>query len=371
MRHPALILLVAAALQACDEAPPPDTNPIAPVRVETVADAAAVEAIAYSASIAARTQVDVSFQASGTIQSLMQVTGADGQPRNIQQGDSVLEGDILAIVDPEQYQDSLDSAQASLASAQADLANARANWERTQTLYDEQSATATDYDNARQQYEAAQAQVASAAAQLDSSRDDLSYTQLAAPMAGVVLQVDVEVGTLVSPQTTGFVLADTSSVKAEFGVPDVMLGDVAVGDTLAVATASIPDTTFEGIVTSVAPSADSSTRLFQVQVTLPNPDNRLLVGMVATLALDRSTAAGATPTVPVDALVRSTNDAQGYALYLLTGTGGDSTVKLTDVTIGQVLGNRIAITSGVAAGDRIVTVGMNTITDGQQVRVVP
>jgi RND family efflux transporter MFP subunit len=370
MRHLCLALLALALLAGCDEEATA-TNPVTPVRVEIIAETMPVEPVAYSASIVAKTQVDVSFQVDGMIQSLRQVVGADGLERNIQQGDRVAEGDVLATVDPEQYQDSVDSAQASLASAQADLANARANWERTQNLYAEQSATATDYDNAKQQYESALASVNSAAAQLDSSRDDLSYTDLTAPMDGVVLTVDVEVGTLVSPQTTGFVLADTSSVKAVFGVPDTTLGDVSVGDTLGVTTASIPDTTFDGIVTSVAPSADSSTRLFQVEVTLPNPDGRLLVGMVASLRLDQGPGAGGVPTVPVDALVRGAGDPKGYAVFVLVPGAQDDTVRLTEVAIGQVLGNRIAITSGIAAGDRIVTVGMNTIVDGQQVRVVP
>lgn len=370
MRRLGMLLLTLALLAACDE-DEPVSNPLTPVRVETVAESVAVEPVAYSASIVAKTQVDVSFQVDGTIQSLRQVTGADGQQRNIQQGDRVALGDVLATVDPEQYQDSVDSAQASLASAQADLANARANWERTQNLYAEQSATATDYDNARQQYESALASVSSASAQLDSSRDDLSYTELAAPMAGVVLEVDVEVGTLVSPQTTGFVLADTSSVKAVFGVPDTALGDVGVGDTLGVTTASIPGTTFDGIVTAIAPSADSSTRLFQIEVTLPNPDGRLLVGMVASLRLDQGPGAGGMPTVPVDALVRAPGDPQGYGVFVLVPGSDADSVRLTKVSIGPVLGNRIAITSGIAAGDRVVTVGMNTIVDGQQVRVVP
>lgn len=365
------VLLVAGFLAACDD-PPPDTNPVLPVRVETINAVAPLEPVAYSASIAAKTQVDVDFQVNGTILSLRQVTGVDGEPRNIQQGDAVALGDVLASVDPEQYQDSVDSAQASLASAQADLANAKANWERTQNLYAEQSATATDYDNAKQQYESAVASVNSASAQLDSAQDDLSYTQLAAPMDGVVLAVDIEVGSLVSPQTTGFVLADTSSVKAVFGVPDTALGDVRAGDSLGVTTASIPDTTFDGIVTSVAPSADSSTRLFEIEVTLPNPDGRLLVGMVASLRLGQGQGGSAVPTVPVDCLVRSAGDPKGYAVFVLvSGDGDDDTVRLTDVGIGQVLGNRIAITQGLAPGDRVVTVGKNTIVDGQQVRVVP
>jgi len=365
----ALVGLAALLLAACEEEQPA-AAPLPPVRVETVAAATPTGALAYTASIVAETQVTLSFQVSGTVQSLMQVPDGDGT-RKIQAGDAVAEGDVLATVDPSQYRDQVQSAQASLASAQASLANAAATWERTQALFAQQSATATDYDNARQQHDSAVAQVQSAQASLASAQTDLSRTDLASPMAGVVLQVDVQIGTLVSPQTQGFVLADTSRVKAVFGVPDTMLGNVRIGDSPAVTVSSIPDTTFDGVVTSVAPSADSSTRLFQVEVTLPNPDGRLLVGMIAALSLRQDAAQTPVAAVPVDALVRSRTDPAGYAVYLLESDGDDTTARLRDVTIGPVYGNRIAITSGLEPGDTVIVVGTNTVSDGARVRVVP
>lgn len=369
MRALALGAVAVLLLGACEEDQPAPA-PIPSVRVEIVEPAPPTGAVSYTANIAADTQVNVSFQVGGTVQSLMQVPDGGGT-RKIQAGDRVAPGDVLATVDPSDYNDSLQSAQASLSSAQASLAAAKANWERTQALYETQSATATDYDNARQQYDSAAAQVQSAQANLASAQTNLARTDLTAPMAGVVLEVDVEVGTLVSPQTQGFVLADTSKVKAQFGVPDSMLGAVRIGDPLSVTVASIPGETFDGVVTSVAPSADSSTRLFQVEVTLPNADGRLLVGMIASLSLRQDAGQTPTATVPVDALVRSQTDPQGYAVYVVDkGQDGDI-ARLRDVTIGQVTGNQIAITSGLEAGDSVIVVGTNTVADGAAVRVVP
>jgi len=365
----ALTALAVFLLAACDDDPTVPA-PIPSVRTETVALAPQTDAVVYTASIAAETQVTVSFQTSGTVLTLMQVPDGSGT-RKIQAGDNVSEGDILATVDPSDYNDSLQSAQAGLASAQASLANAKANWERTQALYESQSATATDYDSAKQQYDSARAQVSDAQANVASAQTDVSRTDLTAPMGGVVLEVDVEVGTLVSPQTQGFVLADTSRVKAQFGVPDSMLGKVNIGDPLAVTVASIPDVTFDGVVTSVAPSADSSTRLFQIEVTLPNADGRLLVGMIASLSLRHDSSLSASATVPVDALVRSQSDPKGYAVYLVGKEQEGDVARLRDVTIGKVYGSRIGITSGLEPGDAVVVVGTNTISDGAKVRVVP
>jgi len=369
VRAAVLTALAVLLLAACDEDPTVPA-PIPSVRAETVALAPQNDAVTYTASIAADTQVSVSFQVSGTVLTLMQVPDGSGT-RKIQAGDIVSKGDVLATVDPSDYDDSLQSAQAGLASAQASLANAKANWERTKALYDAQSATATDYDDARQQVDSVTAQVSDAQASLDSARTNLSRTDLTAPMAGVVLEVDVEVGTLVSPQTQGFVLADTSSVKAQFGVPDSMLGSVRIGDPLSVTVNSIADATFDGVVTSVAPSADSSTRLFQIEVTLPNADGRLLVGMIASLSLRQDATQAPAATVPVDALVRSRNDPQGYAVYVVDTDQDGTVARLRDVTIGQVYGNRIGITSGLEPGDSVVVVGINTVSDGARIRVVP
>jgi RND family efflux transporter MFP subunit len=368
----AALLLGAGFLAACDQdTPEPEAAPI-PVRVETVVEHGPDDdlALTYTASLEAITQLSLSFQTDGNVISLLQVEDADGSMRKVEPGDPVAEGTVLASLDPRQLQDQLIQAQAQLAAAQATLATAQENWKRIQTLYEEQSATATEYDDARQQFQSAQANVTAASAQVDQANDVLGDTDLASPLTGVVVQRYIEVGSVVSPATTAFELADPSQIKAVFGLPDNQLDAIKLGDRLSITTQSLPDQAFAGTVRSISPAADSATRLYSVELGLNNSDNALKIGMVASLVLQIGEEAAQASTIPIDALVREDGKAGSYAVFVVETTDGASVARERSVTIGEVHGNRIAVLSGLEAGDAVVVVGTNTVRDGQPVQVV-
>ena len=366
------LLLGAGFLAACDQdTPAPEAAPI-PVRVETVVEHGPDDdlALTYTASLEAITQLSLSFQTDGNVISLLQVEDADGSMRKVEPGDPVAEGTVLASLDPRQLQDQLIQAQAQLAAAQATLATAQENWQRIQTLYEEQSATATEYDDARQQFQSAQANVTAASAQVDQANDVLGDTDLASPLTGVVVQRYIEVGSVVSPATTAFELADPSQIKAVFGLPDNQLDAIKLGDRLSITTQSLPDQAFAGTVRSISPAADSATRLYSVELGLNNSDNALKIGMVASLVLQIGEEAAQASTIPIDALVREDGKAGSYAVFVVETTDGASVARERSVTICEVHGNRIAVLSGLEAGDAVVVVGTNTVRDGQPVQVV-
>ena len=90
---------------------------------------------------------------------------------------------------------------------------------------------------------------------------------------------------MISPGGPAFVLADISVVKAQFGVPDLDVQNLKTGSTLAVGLDALPGKEFTGQITSISPSADQKTRLFQVEVSIPNPGHLIKVGMIASLTL--------------------------------------------------------------------------------------
>jgi RND family efflux transporter MFP subunit len=368
----AALLLGAGFLAACDQdTPAPEAAPL-PVRVETVVEHGADDdlSLTYSASLEAITQLSLSFQTDGNVISLLQVEGSDGVMRKVEPGDLVAEGMVLASLDPRQLQDQLTEAQAQLAAAQASFATAQENWQRVQNLYNEQSATATEYDDARQQFQSTQANVTAASAQVDQASDVLGDTDLTSPLTGVVVERNIEVGSLVSSATTAFELADPSEIKAVFGIPDTQLKTIKLGDRLSITTQSLPDQTFSGTVMSISPAADNTTRLFPIELGLDNADNALKIGMIASLVLQVGEEAAQASTIPIDALVREDGKAGSYAVFVVETNDGASVARERSVTIGEVHGNRIAVLSGLEAGDAVVVVGTNTVRDGQTVQVV-
>ena len=178
----------------------------------------------YSANIQPYQQVDLSFKSNGYLVSIRQVRDADGHMRNIDQGDYVTKGTVLATVQQDDYQQKLDQAKAQLAgrrrSTSAPSCPSAACRRFTRPAPPPSPTTTT----AMRKTQSTQAQVDSAKAQLRKRRLALSYCELRAPFDSWVLKRNVDVGTLVGPATNGFTLADTRTVKAVFGVPDTAVG---------------------------------------------------------------------------------------------------------------------------------------------------
>ncbi|MCB2187558.1 MAG: efflux RND transporter periplasmic adaptor subunit [Deltaproteobacteria bacterium] len=346
-------------------------NPLRPVRVAVVKKHTVQRALRYSTNIEPFSQVNLAFQAGGYLRGILQVPGVDGRPRDVQQGDVVARDTVLATVDPSDYRQKVRQAQAQLASAQAALTKAKLDWGRAQALYGAQSLTKPDYDAAVQELGQAQAQVDGAVAQLGEAEITLAYCFLKAPSPGVVLQRSVEVGDLVGIGTLGFVISDVSSVKAVFGVPGLVLPHLKMGERFGIVTDSLPDREFQGRVTAISPAANTSVRVFEVELTIPNPDNLLKPGMIASLEVNRGLPQPSLTMVPIGAVVRSKTDPQGYAVYVLPGSADEQAAELRDVSLGQVAGNLIAVTQGVEPGERIIVTGASLVTDGEKVRVIP
>ncbi|MCG8543478.1 MAG: efflux RND transporter periplasmic adaptor subunit [Alphaproteobacteria bacterium] len=359
------------ALTACDVGEP-QPQPLTPVRVQTVESHELGSSLRYTANIEPYKSVNAAFKVGGYIEKIVQEKGVDGKARDVQTGDRVTSGTVLAVVDQKPYQDKVKEAAGQLGQARAALTKADADYKRAKILFGEQSMTAPEFDSYRKEYQSAVSAVAGAKAQHDLAVTNLSYTKLGSPLGGVVLQRNIEVGALVSPGTVGFVVADVSSVKAVFGVPAVVLGDVKLGSPLDITSESLPNQAFAGKVTSIAAAADTSTRVFDVEVTVPNGKGLLKPGMVASLQVaTRGAKAKTLAVVPISAIVRSKTDEDGYAVYVVDGNSSEPKVSLQDIKVGQVLGNEVAVTAGLKPGARVVVYGATLVTDGEQVRVIP
>lgn len=359
-------------LTACDSEEAQESAPLQPVRAAVLTQDTTASDIRYSANIEANTQVNVTFKVTGYVTKLMQIKGDDGTERAVQAGDRVKKGDILATVDSKDIRDSLTQADSQVAAAQANLNKGKQDYDRAITLFKSGSMTAPDFDSAKQEYENAVAQLENAKAAQKIARNNVNDFDLVAPLDGVVLQRNVDVGTLANPQTVAFVIADTNVVKAVFGVPDSTVQSLKIGDSQNLTTQSYPERVFTGKISEIAPSADTNSRVFDVKVNIDNGDGLLKVGMIASLSLPKESAGTHQgPLIPLAAVVRSKKDPNGYAVFVLATEGDKTIVRLTDVDLGDVRGNRIAVLSGLDANSRVVVNGASFVRDGQQVAVIP
>jgi len=348
---------VLLSLAAC-HGDSPKAAPL-PVTVAEVAGAVGSGGLRYTASIKPDVQVDVAFKVGGYVEELLQVRGADGRVRNVQDGDIVRRGTMLARIREREYRDAV-------AQAQATLTQAKADFDRVAQLFENRSASKADYDAAYAKYQANQAHH-------DQDAQSLSDCSLRTPLDGYVLRRSVEVGTLVAAGTPAFSVGDLRSVKVMFGVPDVLVGSMKPGASQSVAVEAVPGAVFRGRITRVAPSADATSRVFEVEVTIPNADGGLKSGMIASLEVGGAAVPGgaATALVPLNAVVRPPGEASGYAVFVVDGASSRPLARLRRVQLGDVTGNMIRVTSGLQGGERVIVRGATLVVDSQDVRIIP
>jgi len=365
--------VAAAALAgSCSEVKGIEAKTARPVRVQAVAAAPAAPGVRYSATIEAFQEVPLAFKASGYVDDVVRRQGADGRLRVAQAGDKVERGTVLARVHEADYQERVNQGRAKLLEGEASLRKARLDLERAKTLFAADSLIKPDLDSAQAAFDSAEARVTSAQAEIELALSALRDCTLVAPATGILLERKIEVGALAGVGTVGFVLGDVSAVKARFGIPDAAIGSVKLGEGMSVAVEAVAEATFTGRVTALAPAADPQSRVFDVEVTIPNTDGRLRPGMIGTVALGlpRADFQHQLLTVPLSAVVRSAT-ADKYALVVVERQGEVETAHLRPVELGEVLGNGVAVTAGVKSGDRVVVTGANLVVDGDPVRVIP
>jgi RND family efflux transporter MFP subunit len=361
-------LLIATLVAGCEHSAPMP-NPPTPVRVSPAGQYEENSGLRYSANIEALTQVNLAFKSGGYVEHILERRGSDGRLRALQAGDRVSQGEVLAHVQESDYLDRVNSAKAQLDQAQANYDKAKQDFDRSTNLLKSDSVTKAQYDAAKASFDSSAAAVESAKASLQQARTALSDCSLRSPLIGWVLERTVEVGALAGTGTQAFVLADTHLVKAVFGVPDTRVTSAKLGAPLTITTSSLVGE-FHGRITAVSPSADPKSRVFSVEVTIPNSDERLKPGMIATLTLGAGKLEQLATVVPLSAVVRSSQHADGFAVFVVNDSGGKSVAHERVVEIGDTLGNMISVAKGLRVGEPIVITGATLIKDGDEVKVI-
>jgi multidrug efflux system membrane fusion protein len=361
--------LVAVAV-GCSKHESPE-KPATPVRVEEVREHSGGEVVRYSASIEANQQVELAFKVGGYVQQIRQVRGADGRTRNLQEGDWVSQGTVLAQLRMDDFTAKVAQARSQFESAQASLEKARLDFERASNLFASQSLTKSDYDAAKAQFDSAPARVDGARATLSEAQIGMGDASLRAPFPGLILKREVEIGTLASPGTRAFTLADVSVVKAVIGVPDVVVATMKPGASLVVTTEAVPGADFHGRITRVSPAADPKSRVFEVEVTIPNLKNVLKVGMIASLPTGEPGPSQHFPVVPLAGVVRAKTGKDEYAVFVVGSEKGKLSAHMRPVKLGEAYGNTVAVLEGVQVGERVVTTGATLLNDGDAVVLIP
>jgi RND family efflux transporter MFP subunit len=324
----------------------------------------------FSAVITPDSEVPLSFRIPGYVTSLKQVPGQDGRMRDIAEGDRVSRGAVLVRIRSSEYEDKVRQASSQAAAADAVFQKAKLDFSRATHLYDSQSLTKPDFDSARAQYDSSQEQVNSARALTSEAEIALRDTSLIAPVNGDIVKKAVEMGSFVGPGISAFALAKTDVVKIVVGVPDTVVRSVRLGQPVEVGIDAFPTRTFHARISRISSAADGVTRNFEVEVSIPNHDHLLKVGMIGSLQLANAGGEIRSPAllVPLSAVVQAKDGK--YGVFVVSESSASEVARLHSVEIGAVNGTDISVVNGLQAGDRIIITGANLLKDGQPVEVL-
>jgi multidrug efflux system membrane fusion protein len=349
------------------EAAMPPRAPIA-VRLADVTVYDSTEGLRYSASLIPYAQVDVAFRTTGYVTEVKQIKSADGRTRDIGTGDYVMKGTVLAKIRRQDLTNQADESGAQVDTAVAQHTQAEQDFGRAKALYATQSLTKPDYDLAQARFDSTLASVNRAKAMQRQSQLSLSDSEMEAPLSGYILARNLDVGTLASPSAPAFTIADTSAVKATFGVPEDALNLVYLGQSLTLQLQN-DVARHSGRVTSISPSADARSRVFAVEVTLPNRQNTLKPGMIASVELGGKREA-AQLSVPLSAIVPYPGETGQFAVIVAEQQSGPWQAHVRRVTVGATHGSAVSVT-GVRAGEKVAAIGAQLLKEGDSLSVIP
>jgi RND family efflux transporter MFP subunit len=262
----------------------------------------------------------------------------------------------------------LDQAAAMLNQAQVQHVQATLDYERAKALYATQSLTKPEFDQAQTRFDSTNAGVDQANANLHQAQLTLEDADLTAPFSGFILSRNIELGNLVAPGMAAFTIADTSSVKIGFGVPEHAVKQLRLGQQFSIHLQDDPKE-YQGRVTSIAASADEKNRVFAIEVTVPNPKSYLKPGMIASLNLV-GVQNGPVLSVPLTAVVADPASSGRYAVFVATNESGKWVAHVREVKLGETHESDVAV-DGVKAGEKVIVVGAAGLKDGDFIQVLP
>lgn len=338
----------------------------APIRVKTeiTSPTGSGTGESYVGIVEEREATAVSFTSMGVVRRML-----------VNEGQAVARGQLLAEIDPTSMDNSLEAAQASTSQAKDMVTQARNVYAQAKDAYDRMKLlhdngslpeikwieAETRLKQAETTLSTAEAGVRSATAAEKIVRKNLADTRLYAPVGGIIGRKQVGAGETALPSQAIVTILDISSVKVKVSVPEQEMGRITA-QTPSYIVVDAADRHVNGGRIEKGVQADALTHTYDIRIHVPNPDRRLLPGMVANVTLLTHGGGKSDITLPVTSVQRNADG----TLFVWT-ISSDSTAHRTPVSIGHPVDNRVSITQGLRYDQRVVVEGYQKLSEGNKV----
>jgi RND family efflux transporter MFP subunit len=347
----AALAFAVISLGGCNEIAAEKAVPGRPVLVATVKYEASSPERSFVGTIRPRVEADMGFRVPGKV-----------AKRLVEVGQTVDIGQPLATLDEVDLKLQAEQAEAEFRAATGVLGQAAANEQRAKDLRAKGWTTDAQMDSARAAADEARARLNRAERSVELTKNSLSYATLVADTRGVVTATLIEPGQVVGSGQTAIRVARFGEKEAVVAIPETLVGRAKDG-VASVTLWSEPNKKYAARLREIAPSADPATRTYLAKFSLPEADEKVSLGMTATLTL-ADAATERVAKLPLSALYSQGGDP---SLYVVDGSGS---IALKPVTVKSYESDNVVIAGGVDEGAKVVTLGVQKLDPAQKVRVV-
>lgn len=338
----AVLVALSLALAGCGNgeakmAEKKDETPPIPVETALVAQGSVSAVYSGTASLEAEQQATVVAKVSGVVTRIV-----------VEEGTRVKAGQVLAKIDDARYKLELDRARANLAKLEQE-------YNRNLLLHEKGLVSADAYERIKFDLDALRAQY-------ELAKLDTDYTEIRAPIDGVVSERLIKAGNMVTVNQATFVVTDFDPLLVNVFVPERELNKLRARQRATVTADALPDRKFDALIDRISPTVDAKTGTFKVTVAVLDPSRHLKPGMFGRVDIVYDVR-NQTLLVPRSAVLQE--DAESAVFVVKDGVASRRTV-----TIGYSNNGSIEVTSGVQVGDQVVTIGQGSLKEGSKVNVV-
>lgn len=287
---------------------------------------------------------------------------------DIKLGQKVRKGQLLAKLDNVQSRLSYEQAVTQLNSAESQMNTAKLAFNRVRSLYEKGSASLSDFESAKNAFKTAQSSYQSAKRGTAIQKEQVSYGYLYAPEDGIVSAVASEKDENIAPGQIVATLNAGTTMEITVGIPESVINGIKQGMEVDVDFSSLPNKKFKAKVTEVSPSVDFNTATYPIRLAVTNPSEDIRSGMAANITFDFGDHKNDNTILVIPAHAVG-EDSDGRFVFLIQQEGEVTTVKKHKIVIGNLTQEGFEVTSGLSLGQKIATAGLQTLLNGQEVKL--
>jgi RND family efflux transporter MFP subunit len=347
--------LAAPACHRTQSAGPPPAMPPTPVALQAAAVRPIEDATEYVAMLKSLRSTTIQPQIDGQITQIF-----------VKSGDRVRQGAPLMQIDPRRQQAAVSSQEAERASREAAVAYARQQAQRAHDLWAAGAISKQEQERADTELRTAEASLKSLQAQVQQQEVQLRYFTISAPTAGIVGDVPVRVGHVVTPQTVLTTIDQNQTLEVYVSVPIERAPALRNGLPIQILSSDSADTLASSAVTFISPHVDDQTQSILVKGQVQNPSGSLRAMQYVRARIIWKTSDGLV--IPVTAVLRVSGQ---FFAFVAENAGGTLVAKQRAIKVGPIAGDNYSVLEGLKPGDRVVTSGTMKLADGAPIQAAP